>query len=170
MVEDRFTKGFVAGAIGGLAITLLNMLVDAVGIHIVRWVDWMGVILFDHPAPFTWVETFISLIGMVSFNGALGIGFFYLIPLITNRNLLLKGWLWGVSIWFVLDGITSVFKVEGLTNLPIIDVVVDYASASLFGLFLARLQYRYEHAGAAARLSPEPAMKPLPGGDEDDAE
>lgn len=160
-MEDRFTRGFVAGAVIGLVITLLNMLVAAVGIHIIRWVDWMGVILYDHSAPFTWGETFLSLIAMTSFNGALGIAFFYMIPIISSKNLIFKGWLWAVSIWFALDAITSLFKIDGLTHLTVMDALSDYASASLFGIFLAQLQYRFESAKYTAFLNPQPAMKPL---------
>jgi hypothetical protein len=159
-MADRFTKGFIAGAVSGLVITLLNMLIYTSGIYIVRWVDWMGIILFDR-MPVTLGEILLSLVAMVSFNGALGIAFFYLIPLITNKNLMLKGWLWGVSVWFALDAITSLFKIDGLINPPLVDAITNYVSASLYGLFLAQLQERFERVGVAASLKLQPSMKPL---------
>lgn len=164
-MADRFTRGFTTGIISGLVMTLLNMSLGLIGIRILSWLDWMAVILFDHAPPFSFGESFLAFLAMPIFYGTAGAVFSLLLPLITNRNLLLKGWLWGVSIWFLLDGITSIFKIEQLTHLSVVDSTVGYVTASFYGLFLAQLLYRVEKVDVTVSISPQPAMKPLENND-----
>jgi len=160
-MEDRLTRGFISGAVSGLVVTLLNMVSGSIGLNTLRWVDWMCIVMYDHVPPYSFGETIFSFFGLIVFNGALGVVFAYLIPLISNKNLPFKGWFFGVSAWFLLDGLTTLFHIEGTTPLPLISSISSYASASLYGLFLAQLLTKFEYAGATSRLMPQAAMKPL---------
>lgn len=169
-MKDRLTRGFLAGAISGVVCTIFNMLLGTIGLNTLRWIDWMGIITYDHVPPFTVGETLFTFFGIVVFTGVLGIVFAYFVPALTSKNLLLKGFLWGVTIWFIIDGITTLFTIEGTTPLPLMSAISAYITASLYGLLLASLLTIFEHGKVTSALGTQPAMKPLDESEDSDKE
>jgi len=161
-MADRLTRGFIAGISGGIAANAFNLFLGAAGLSTLRFIDWTGIVMYDHTPPFTLGETLFAFIGQLIFTGGLGVMFIFLIPSINSKNLLFKGWLWGVSIWFIIDGITTLFPVEGTSPTPLMTSVSNYMTASLYGLVLAPILARFEHRSQASfSLVPAPAAKQL---------
>lgn len=157
-MEDRLTRGFIAGVISGIVTNAFNILLGASGLSELRFLDWTGIVMYDHIPPFTLGEMIFALVGQLIFTGGLGVLFIYLIPLITSKNLLFKSWLWGASIWFVIDGLTTLYKMEGISPTSLGTSVGNYLSASLYGLVLAPLLARLAPMGEAGfSLMPAPA-------------
>lgn len=136
-MEDRFTRGFIAGIIGGIPTNALSFLAGAVGMTNLRTVDLIGVIFYACPPPFGHSEILFALLGHILLSGILGIIFAYLIHKVTNQNLLFKGWIFSITTWFIVYAITTLFQVPGTIPTSLNTTITDFISATLFGLVLA---------------------------------
>jgi len=159
-MQDKLTRGFFAGILGGLAANIWSLFSGAIGFTKLRFVDWSSIIIFAHTPPFTLGETAWAFFAQLLYTGILGILFVYLISKATTRNLLFKGWIFGEAIWFFTYALTTLFKVEGTIPIALTTAISDFISASLFGLVQARaiqmLPYRDD---ALSRMVAAPAMK-----------
>lgn len=135
---DRLTLGFIAGVLSGILMNLESHLSYSLQLNTLRYVDWAGITLFGHLPPFETGEIIWAQIAHLFFTGILGIIFIYLIPYVTNKNLLLKGWIYGVLLWFVINAVDPVIlELEGIPVTPLRTSVSNFTGASIFGLALA---------------------------------
>jgi hypothetical protein len=136
-MDDRFTRGFVAGIIGEIPTNALSFLAGAIGMTNLRTVDLIGVIFYAYPPPFGYGEILFALLGHILLSGILGIGFAYLIPQVTCQNFLFKGWILSITTWFTVYAITTLFQLPGTVPTSLNTTITDFVSATLFGLVLA---------------------------------
>lgn len=137
MVEqDRFTRGFYAGLIAGVLQNILSFLSYALGLTTLRMADWSAVIIFGKSGPFSTGEIMLGLASHILWCGTLGIIFVYLILYVKHQHFTLKGLIFGWSVWFLIYGVTLLYKVEPTLGLPIKTPLSDLIGASVYGLVL----------------------------------
>lgn len=141
---DRFTRGLAAGAVVGMLVDLLSLLSYNV-FRFTQWrfLDFAGLIIFGRKPAGTG-EIIVSIMGQIAFSAAVGVLFAYLLPLITSRNYLLKGWFFGVLTWFSIYAVLHLFQIPQLLQLDLGTVITNIVKASLFGLGLAWLLARLD--------------------------
>ena len=135
-IKDRLTRGFVSGIVAGIVQDSLDYTANLANISKVKYLDWVGIILFGSK-PNNLGETLLALGGEIIFSGVSGIIFAYLIIRITNKNIIFKGWLFGVTIWFTTYVIMTLFKVRGLEAMDFSTAASDLFTSSLYGILLA---------------------------------
>lgn len=135
LINDRFTRGLVAGIVAGIIQDALDYIAYLLDLTQLRYLDWVGVMIFGK-TPITLPETLLSLGGELFFSGVLGILFAYLVPQIRSSNILIKAWMYGVSTWFSIYGVMTLFKVKGLEAVDIITASSDVVTSSVYGLVL----------------------------------
>ena len=137
MMEDRLTRGFVAGLIGGSTMNLLNLLSVYV-FHFAKclYLDWAAAMLYGNKAT-NFIEGIMALIAQVVFTGLLSIGFAHLIPTVTSRNFWIKGWLFGILSWFFIYAVFILFKVPDFGHRSVASVISNFVTASVYGIVQA---------------------------------
>jgi hypothetical protein len=141
-VKDRFVNGFIAGFIGGLAMSTLNFISFYIlGISELLYLDWASVLIFGHRSA-TPLEAVIGQAGQLFFSAMVGILFAYLLPLTTSRYYLFKGWVYGLVVWFGAYAATTLFKVTPLMPIKPDTVMSNMVTASVYGLVLAEILRR----------------------------
>jgi len=136
-LNDRMTRGFVSGFLGGVAMLIPDLFLYQVGINKTRYLDWASAVMYGHQ-PNTTTEALWAGVGHLFFAGLLGMIFVYLISkLWTSTNYLFKGWFYGVFIWFALNAFAISFRLSGLTTISLGSTISNFLGASVYGLVLA---------------------------------
>lgn len=133
-IYDRFTRGWIAGTIGGLLGGILGFFPYYIGISQMRISDWSAILIFGRTQPFNFVEQVYALIVLAGSTGVIGIMFAFLIPVINEENMYLKGWVIFIVPWWVIYLLTALAKIEGTTNLTVMTVLSDGIITSFIGL------------------------------------
>lgn len=168
-MEDRFTRGFLAGVGGGIVMNAWSFFAGSMNMTTHRMVDWAALAIYGHAQPFDFGEIIFAFMAQLFFTGVLGIAFAYLVPLITSRNILFKGWVFSAMTWFLIYGVAMLFKVDGAFPVPLKTPVADFVGATIYGLVLPlALEALTETNAASPRVSMAPAMKPLDRQDDED--
>lgn len=142
-MDDRLTKGFISGLIAGLIMDLVHVALYFLDINELTFFDWAGVIVLGHKAE--GMSEFILGVGaQIFFAGALGIIFAYLIPTIGSKNIVLKGWIFGLFSWFFLNAIAVLYHVKSLVPRHFPTAAVDVVSVSIYGIILAYVFQRLQ--------------------------
>lgn len=148
-MDEKLIRSFVAGVIGGVAKDVLDFISYCLHITNYRYLDFAAQILYTKAPTFWWDATFAQFIELI-FCGLLGVLYFTLIPKSTNKNYLLKGWLFGVSIWLFLCGLGTLFKIPYFYKIPWPTSNSDFVTSSIYGIVLAWslrwLDQKYEPA------------------------
>ena len=101
-IDDKFTRGWVAGTLGGLVGGILSFLLYNIGITKMRFSDWSAILIFGRPQPFSLADQIYSLIIAAGSTGITGIIFAFLIPVISEKNIYFKGWIIFLIPWWML--------------------------------------------------------------------
>ncbi|MCK8818074.1 hypothetical protein MWH28_11965 [Natroniella sulfidigena] len=134
-MEDRFTRGFVAGITAGILSFIINFGGKMLNLSTLVWSDFMGLFLLGKrpegvlPMAFTLTSQFVLL-------GLMGIIFAFLITFFSSENYLLKSWLFGVTIWFSTYFLTFLFKLSEIEKIPIKTAITHAIGASVWGIGL----------------------------------
>lgn len=136
-MEDRFTKGFIAGLVAAIAMNIWS-LSSAYLLNFTkgRFLDYSAAMLFGRK-PIGIIELVISQLSQIFFATVMGILFAYLIAKISSKNYLLKGWIFSLCIWFTVFAIGKLFKFSFLARTSWETVVSNFIGASIYGLILA---------------------------------
>lgn len=142
LMNDRFVNGFIAGMLGGILMSVLNIISFYVlGIAELLYLDWAAVLIFGYRYA-TFLEAVIGQMGQLLFAAAAGVLFAYLLPLISSKYYLFKGWIYGLLIWFGTYAVTTLFKVTPLIPIKADTVLSNIFTASVYGLILAEVLRR----------------------------
>jgi hypothetical protein len=133
-INDKFTRGWVAGTLGGLIGGILGFLSYTFGISQMRFSDWSAVLVFGRAQPFSLAEQAYALIVTAGSTGVIGIIFAFLIPVINKENIYFKGWIIFLIPWWMLYLVTALAKIEGVLNLSVMTALSDGIVTSIVGL------------------------------------
>ncbi len=116
--KDRFTLGLVSGIIAAISMTLLNYVIIFTTPSHNRYADFVGILLYG-TKPSSSGEIIVSTISHFFMGGILGIIFVYLLLLISERYILIKGITYGTAIFFFLFSLGVIFNITGLEFTPL---------------------------------------------------
>ncbi len=133
-IDDKFTRGWVAGTLGGLVGGILSFLLYNIGITKMRFSDWSAILIFGRTQPFSLADQIYSLIIAAGSTGITGIIFAFLIPVISEKNIYFKGWIIFLIPWWMLYLFTGLSKTEGTLNLSVMTTLSDGIVTSVIGL------------------------------------
>lgn len=133
-INDRFTRGWVAGTFGGLVGGILGFLPYYIGISQMRFSDWSAILIFGRPQPFSLADQIYALIVAAGSTGTIGIIFALLIPVINEENIYFKGWIIFLIPWWMVYLLTGLAKTEGTLNLSVMTTLSDGIVTSIIGL------------------------------------
>jgi len=144
-MKDRFTRGFIIGMIAGIPSEGWNLISRfALEISQITYADFAAVLIYGKK-PATIVEFIFAETVTFFWLGLLGVLFLYIIPAIdSKKNLMFKGWAYGVFVWFFAYAVTILFKVPELAQISLSSSASHSVGASFFGFALAILTDRLE--------------------------
>jgi len=143
ILQDRTTKGFIAGVIGGIAMNIVSYISYNLNIANLRFVDWPSIFVTGQSATNALLVMFFLLVQLV-FVGFLGIVFAYLVSKLTSTNYVFKGLLFGVLSWFAIYSLTYIANVPKLTPITMGTAVTDFIGALVYGFVLAETLNRLD--------------------------
>lgn len=135
-MKDRFTRGFTAGLIAGLITSAWNIMsYNLIHISTLRYLDFVAILTYGRKTKAIW-ETLFSWGSTIFFFGLLGTIFIYLLSIITSDNIVLKSFLFSVTVWFSTYAITMLFKIPELTRVSFLTVFSNFIGAVIYGVAL----------------------------------
>jgi hypothetical protein len=135
-INDRLTRGFVAGAGAEIIRLLIGLAIINLGLRIqLKYLDFASVMIFGHK-PQGVGEAIFGEVAVIGWTGILGIAFAYLIPHISSLNYRFKGALYGAAIWFAVYAVTILYKVSELSNIDITTALFNEVLGMVWGILL----------------------------------
>lgn len=135
-MKDRFFYGFIAGIIGCIFQSIVTWGFYALKIANLRFMDFSASLIYGQKAT-SFFESIFAELAVYFFQGVLGIGFAYMIPVISSRHYLFKGWVYGVVVWFLVIAIMIISRVPELSAIEPINAFSLFLGASVYGITLA---------------------------------
>ena len=133
-INDRFTKGLLAGIIAAIAMNLVNLLTHNIfkitDVHILDFAS----ILIHGSIPHSLGETLFALSGQIGFAGFMGIIFAYLLKYINDKNSMLKAIVFSLSIWFFTYAVTILFN--KIKHIEVSTALANLAATIVYGIVL----------------------------------
>jgi hypothetical protein len=133
-INDKFTRGWVAGTCGGLLGGLFSFLLYSVGLSTLRLTDWTAILVFGRTPPFSFFDELYALGVLAGSLGGVGILFAFLLPAISEKMMYFKGWIIFLVPWGIIYFLTALAKTEGTLNLPVMTTLSNGISTSIIGL------------------------------------
>lgn len=162
-MEDRFYRGFVAGAIGGVAGTALSNLSYFLGFTALKLADWAAILIFGHVPPFALGEQLFATFIYIGWSGAVGSVFAYFLVWVTDRNLIFKAWVVGTTPYFIVYLLTALFQTPGTVPLPLATALSNYITSTVSAVVMGYGVKALDPAAARRRnplgLVAQPAAK-----------
>jgi hypothetical protein len=137
-MKDQFIVGFSAGAVGGIFATLLSYPFYIFKLANRRLLDYAAALILGK-LPHGILEIIFGELIHWGFSGAVGVLFAYLVnhKVITSKKLWLKGWAFGLGLWFLINILTTINKVENLTVVSVRTAIINAVASSIFGIIMA---------------------------------
>ncbi|HBE77692.1 MAG TPA: hypothetical protein DDW65_07875 [Firmicutes bacterium] len=137
-MEDRFLIGFISGLIGGISSDVVGIPLYILKLTKLRLIDYAAIFILGKE-PRGMLEIIFGLLLHWGFSGALGIIFAYLVnhQIITKRYLWIKGGLFGLGSWFVINVLSTLYKVKRLAVISVETAIILAATSLLVGIIMA---------------------------------
>lgn len=137
-MADRFLIGFTSGVIGGIVSAIISIPLYFFKFTTLRLVDF-AVTLILGKRPRTVTEIIFGLLLHWGFSGILGVFFAYWVnhQITTGRYLWIKGGLLGLGSWFIINILTTIFRVKGLTVIPVETAFILAVTSLFMGIAMA---------------------------------
>lgn len=135
MINDRMTRGIIAGASGALVQNVYMLLAKSLDLTDIMYVDVARHFIFTQPYD-GFLAVFVALLAHFTIDSFWGVVFAFLIEHTSSRFYMLKGFAFGTSIWFFIRVFgTKIFGV--VPGSPPLTALVFFVGAVLFGLTIA---------------------------------
>lgn len=145
-MKDRFTAGLIAGFLaGGVGIIFELILVGVFRFGNLSFLRFAGIMLYLH-APENLTEQIVAALVALLFSSYLGVAFAYFLDLVSDRNYLLKGAVFGLFIAWAIWTATFLFRARPEASSPE-NAVANDLSAGVYGVTLAAV-YRLLRRGS----------------------
>lgn len=102
----------------------------------IAYYDFAGMLIYGHQ-PIMLPKRILAIGGVIFFVALLGSVFAMLIPGLKSKNIILKGWIFGCTVWFFSYAVTVLFQIPGLSEIDFKPAVSNFVGASLWGVLLA---------------------------------
>lgn len=137
-MADRFLIGFTSGVIGGIISAIISIPLYFFKFTTLRLVDFAVTLIIGN-GPHTLTEIIFGFLLHWGFSGMLGVLFAYLVnhQIITGRYLWMKGGLLGLGSWFIINILTTLFKVKGLAVIPVETAFILAVTSLSMGIAMA---------------------------------
>lgn len=131
--KDRVLIGFISGALGLLTRDVWNYFSKQIGKA--KFYIWQisADLFMDLKYVKTFWGTIVGFLADIVFGGLLGIAFVYFLKYTNTKNIVIKGWGYGMAAWLFLFGIM-------LHNLPQMQIVPKEALGN-FSAFIGHSIY-----------------------------
>lgn len=137
LTDDIFLKGYIAGIVAAVATTIVDLISYSSNFSQVRYLDFASIVMFER-FPTTIMETIFAQIIDIFWQGFLGALFAFIITkVITPNYLIIKGWLFGTGMWFVIYGASRLFSLPALGTVSLQTSFSHFITASIYSLVLA---------------------------------
>jgi hypothetical protein len=143
-INDKLTRGFLAGTIAGIAQSFITIPAYSLGRTKLRWLDFASIIVFNK-RPKNKGQAVYCEIMTLGWAGLLGIVYTYALPKVRERNHRFKGILYGMSSWFSIYSIVQLLDVGKLMKPDRNTVLVHGIAAAVWGLVMDESINRLEH-------------------------
>jgi hypothetical protein len=150
VIRDRFTRGWISGACGGLIGGIISFLLFWTGLSQLRLTDWTAILVFGRTPPFSLADQIYALFVLGGSSGIIGILFVFIVPLITDKNLYFKGWIIYLIPWWIIYLLTALAKTEGTLNLSVLTALSDGISTSIAGIASVYFHRLFEPKSSSA--------------------
>jgi hypothetical protein len=142
--DDKFIRGFWFGIAGGVVKNLLTLIFYFLfKIHL-TFLGYASVVVFTHFAT-NLFENLVALFAEITYGLTWSILFSYTLGENIQKHYVLKGFLYGLFIWFVLRVVIFLFRITSLYYHNPITALADVATAVAFGITLSLLHKRYTY-------------------------
>ena len=158
-INDRFTRGMVAGFLAWIPTLVINSAARFLNISTLMYLDFAAVMVYGH-RPTNTFETYFALAVTLMFMSVLGGVFAYLLKWIGPQSYIMKGWVFGAGVWFSVYAITLLYKAPQLTTVPFKTAIANFAGASIYGIVLAYILI-YLNGKFEARVKPVKVNTPV---------
>lgn len=142
-LSDRFIRGFIAGIVGGIVLDILDVISNRLKIDELTYFDWAGIAIYGSK-PDNLLEWIVAVFGQLLLTGFLGIVFAYFIPHVTSKNIIIKGGIFGLFIWFAFFVIPLLFKINKLIETNADSAASDAVTGFVYGVIVALTLYRLD--------------------------
>lgn len=134
MEKDRFLFGCFSGIAGGI-IALVTMGIPAklLGLTDKLVYDYGMIIILGKPK-YEFLDYVVGLLAHLSVSGISGTLFAFFIYLTSPRCLFIKGFFFGVGIWFFLSSIGTLYKVPMIMEKTAQGALVTFVTSGYWGL------------------------------------
>jgi hypothetical protein len=143
-------SGFLAGLLAGVVMVGWNLF-DFYFLHLTktRLLDYLNILTSGLPPHGPGEVLFAQGLHLL-WLGFLGVVFAYLVPFISSRNFLFRGWLYSIVVWILTDTFPVIFHVAHLEKTPFPTRLSAAIGATFWGLVLAWILERFAHRTTAA--------------------
>lgn len=136
MINDRMTRGIIAGVVSAVVQDVYTFAARTVGFTKIDYEDFAEALIFSRLLP-GFFPSFFGLIGHLAWNTFLGVVFVYLIKFTSSRYYVLKGLTVGVFTWWFVKVFFSIVRIPGIVSPSSKEVGVYLIGSLLFGLSVA---------------------------------
>jgi len=136
---NKLSIGFCSGLLAGLIKSTIDLTAYyGVGFIHNRYLDHVAGDLLGHPAETT-TETFFFFLVEVWIAGVFGILYIFLSPSFHDSPYLLRGFIYGSVLWFLLHSLGSVFRLPTFEHMLLAALILHLVADILYGMGLAYL-------------------------------
>lgn len=135
-MKDRFYNGFKSGALAGVVSFVFLFGTRALELNTLVWTDFIGLFMLGR-IPDTTPEMAFIIITQFALLGIIGAIFSLITPFILSKRLILKGALFGLTIWYITFSMPYLLQLPQLTEVPLKTAISNATGASLWGATLA---------------------------------
>lgn len=139
----RLSSGLLYGALAGIIKNVLDLIVYYGIFEHHRYLDHASGIMLGRPAD-NLLQGIYFLFVDILFSGFMGIAFLYLVPHFKNSHYLFRGWLFGITLWFLIHSFGSVMRIPTFYQMMLATLILHFVTDSIYGLSLAYLSHRRE--------------------------
>ncbi|HBR34587.1 MAG TPA: hypothetical protein DD734_08130 [Firmicutes bacterium] len=152
MTKERYPLGLIAGLCGGLAATVINLVMILwFKYGEVRFMDFAGVFILGH-LPRDFSEDLLAFFAFLGFAATMGVVFTHGISIPPKPYLLLKAVHFGLGIWFFSYALTLLFKVPELERISLSSAITNLLASMAYGLGMGLvLQWRLKRIPVSSR-------------------
>ncbi|HWR08305.1 hypothetical protein [Sporomusa sp.] len=142
-MQNKFVRGYLAGAIAGVVMAALNLISYTLGIAKVRYLDIAAIVVWgDFPESMR--EEIFAQVLQIGVAGLLGIVFVYLLPKLENSYPLFSGSTYGAAVWVIIHTLGTIFHIPMLEHATPESNLSHLFTAMTFGLVLTVVLARLE--------------------------